>query len=163
MPKTGWTKKHKHTIFRYSGENSYVANHPLQQIEIDLIDMTSKASDNNGYRYAFVGVDIFSKYGWAMPIKTKQPHDVLAGLKDVSNNIGIPEILYSDSEGSFNSIEFIRFINSKLIKHIFTNSHAHFIEAFNKTVKQQIYARSEAKGEDLDKWLLELFYVIKTI
>ena len=52
---------HKQTKFKYSGENSYVANHPLQQIEIDLIDMTSKASENDGYRYAVSGVDIFFK------------------------------------------------------------------------------------------------------
>ena len=75
--------------------------------------MTNKASENDGYRYAVSGVDIFSKYGWAMPTKTKQPNDVLNGLKDVLNNIGIPETLYSDSEGSFNSKEFIKFINSK--------------------------------------------------
>ena len=48
-----------------------------------------------------------------MPIKTKQPHDVLTGLKEVLDKIGIPEILYSDSEGSFNSTVFVRFINSK--------------------------------------------------
>ena len=58
-----YKQKHKQTKFKYSGENSYVANRPLQQIEIDLIDMTSKASDNNGYRYAVSGVDVFSKYG----------------------------------------------------------------------------------------------------
>ena len=115
--------------------------------------MTQKASDNVGYRYAVTGVDIFSKYGWAMPIKTKQPHDVLTGLKEVLDNIGIPETLYSDSEGSFNSLEFIKFINSKRIKHIFTNSHAHFIEAFNKNIKQHIFTRLEAKNEDIDKWL----------
>ena len=106
-------------------------------------------------------VDTFLKHGWAIPVKTKQPNDVLSGLKDVSNNIGIPETLYSDSEGSFNSKEFIRFINSKSIKHIFTNSHAHFIEAFNKTIKQQIHTRLEAKNEDIDKWALELFHVIR--
>ena len=149
-----YTQQHKQTKFKYSGENSYVANRPLQQIEIDLIDMTSKASENDGYRYAVSGVDIFSKYGWAMPIKTKQPHDVLIGLKEVLDKIGIPEILYSDSEGSFNSTVFVRFINSKKIKHIFTNSHAHFIEAFNKTIKQHIHTRLEAKGEDIDKLTL---------
>ena len=124
--------------------------------------MTSKASENEGYRYAVSGIDIFSKDGWAMPIKTKQPHDVLIGLKEILDKIGIPEILYSDSEGSFNSNEFVRFINSKKIKHIFTNSHAHFIEAFNKTIKQQIHTRLEAKDEDVDKWTLELFNVIRT-
>ena len=156
-----YKQKHKQTKFKYSGENSYVANRPLQQIEIDLIDMTKIASDNDGYRYAVTGVDIFSKYGWAMPIKTKQPHDVLIGLKEVLDKIGIPEILYSDSEGSFNSTEFVKFINSKTIKHIFTNSHAHFVEAFNKTIKQQIYTRLEAKSDDTDKWTLELLHVLR--
>ena len=156
-----YKQKHKQTKFKYSGENSYVANRPLQQIEIDLIDMTKIASENDGYRYAVTGVDIFSKYGWAMPIKTKQPHDVLIGLKEVLDKIGIPEILYSDSEGSFNSTEFVRFINSKQIKHIFTNSHAHFVEAFNKTIKQQIYTRLEAKSDDTDKWTLELLHVLR--
>ena len=148
-----YKQKHKQTKFKYSGENSYVANRPLQQIEIDLIDMTKIASENDGYRYAVTGVDIFSKYGWAMPIKTKQPHDALIGLKEVLDKIGIPEILYSDSEGSFNSTEFVKFINSKKNKHIFTNSHAHVVEAFNKTIKQQIYTRLEAKSDDTDKCL----------
>ena len=35
------------------------------------------------------------------------------------------------------------------------------IEAFNTTIKQQIFTRLEAKGEDIDKWALELFYVIR--
>ena len=54
-----------------------------QHIEIYIINVTKIASENDGYRYAVTGVDIFSKYGWAMPIKTKQPHDVLIGLKEV--------------------------------------------------------------------------------
>ena len=69
--------------------------------------------------------------------------------------------MYSDSEGSFNSTEFVKFINSKQIKHIFTNSHAHFVEAFNKTIKQQIYTRLEAKSDDTDKWTLELLHVLR--
>ena len=55
-----YKQKHKQPKFKYSGENSYVANRPLQQIEIDLIDMTKIASENDGYRYAVTGVDIFS-------------------------------------------------------------------------------------------------------
>ena len=76
----------------------------MQQIEIDPIEMTSEANEHDGY--AVSAFDIFSKYGWAMPIKTKQPHDVVAGF-------GVPEILYSDVEGSFNSIGFAKFIKGK--------------------------------------------------
>ena len=60
-------------------------------------------------------------------------------LKELLNNTGIPEILYRDSEGSFHSTGFANFINSKHIKHVFTNSHAHFVEAFNKTIKMGIH------------------------
>ena len=55
----------------------------------------------------------------------------------------------------------MKFINSKQNKHIFTNSHAHFVEAFNKTIKQQIYTRLEAKSDDTDKWTLELLHVLR--
>ena len=54
-------QKHKQTKCNYSSENSYAAKRPLQQIEIDLIDMTSKASETDGYRYAVSGADIFQK------------------------------------------------------------------------------------------------------
>ena len=54
-----YKQKHKQTKLRYSGENSYVAYRPLQQIEIDLIAMTKIASDNDGYRYAVTGIYIY--------------------------------------------------------------------------------------------------------
>ena len=45
----------------YKGFNSYVANDILEHIQIDLADFTKSAEVNNGYRYAFVAIDIFSK------------------------------------------------------------------------------------------------------
>ena len=46
-----YKQKHKQTKFKHSGENSYVANRPLQQIEIDVIDMTSNVEylSSEGY------------------------------------------------------------------------------------------------------------------
>ena len=55
----------------YRGFNSYVAHEPLQEIQIDLADFTKSAEANNGFRYAFVAVDVFSKYMWAVPCKDK--------------------------------------------------------------------------------------------
>ena len=31
---------------------------------------------NKGYNYIFTNIDIFSKYAWAFPIKTKKIQDV---------------------------------------------------------------------------------------
>ena len=37
----------------YKGFNSYVANDVLEEIQIDLADVTKSAEINNGFRYAF--------------------------------------------------------------------------------------------------------------
>ena len=99
---------HKQTQFKYSGNNSFVSPHPLFEIEVDLIDLTSKAHENNGYRYCMVGIDNFTKYAWGVPIKTKKPVDVVKAMEEILTKIGIPKQLYSDQEGSFSNVEFIR-------------------------------------------------------
>ena len=65
-------QQHRQTQFQYSGNNSFVSPHPLFEIEVDLIDLASKAQENDGYRYCMVGIDNFTKYAWGVPIKTKK-------------------------------------------------------------------------------------------
>ena len=65
--------QHRQTQFKYSGYNSFVSPHPLFEIEVDLIDLTSKVEENDGYRFCMVGIDNFTKYAWGVPIKTKTP------------------------------------------------------------------------------------------
>ena len=46
----------------YRGFNSYVAPNALHEIQIDLAVFTDSSKDNNGYKYLFVAIDVFSKY-----------------------------------------------------------------------------------------------------
>ena len=39
---------------------------------VDLVDMIMYSKINKGYNYIFTNIDIFSKYAWAFPIKTKK-------------------------------------------------------------------------------------------
>ena len=128
-------QQHKQTQFKYKGYNSFVSPHPLFDIEVDLIDLTSKAEDNDGFRYCMVGIDNFTKYAWGVPIKTKKPVDVVKAMDDLLRKIGIPKQVYSDQEGSFNNVEFIRLLNKHKIKHIMVVDGAHTIERFNRTLK----------------------------
>ena len=64
--------QHRQTQFKYSGYNSFVSPHPLFEIEVDLIDLTSKAEENDGCRHCMVGIDNFTKYAWGVPINTKK-------------------------------------------------------------------------------------------
>ena len=76
-------QKHKQTQFRYRGSNSFVSPHPLFEIEVDLIDLTSKAKENDGYRFCMVGIDNFTKYAWGVPIKSKTPSDVVSSMEEI--------------------------------------------------------------------------------
>lgn len=40
-------------------------------LQVDLADMVAVKKENDGYQYLFVGIDIFSKFVYCIPIKTK--------------------------------------------------------------------------------------------
>ena len=137
----------------YRGFNSYVAKEPLQEIQIDLAVFTDSAPDNNGYKYAFVAVDIFSKMLWAVPIKDKKPEESIRAMKEVLDKIGVPETIYHDNEGSWSSTEFIRLINSHKIKQIITSTPPPFAERAIQTIKNMIHQRLEGLEVSKEKWI----------
>ena len=146
-------QQHRQIRFKYKGSNSFVSPHALFEIEADLIDMTKKAEENDGYRYALVAIDNFTKFAHAVPIKSKQPHDVTTAFNEVLNKIGVPKQLYSDREGAFESKEFIRLLNQHSINHIISNTGAHSIERFNRTLKHNTMLRLDAMNLDRFKWV----------
>ena len=38
----------------------------------DLVDMVKYSRMNKGYKYIFTNIDIFSKYAWSFPVKSKK-------------------------------------------------------------------------------------------
>ena len=87
----------------YRGFNSYVAHEPLQEIQVDIADFTRSVKENEGYRYCFVVVDVFTKFCHAVPIKDKKPNESLRAMTEVVNTIGVMKQIYHDNEGSWNS------------------------------------------------------------
>ena len=75
-----WLEKQKGRQTKpYKGFNSYVADGPLEGVQVDLADFTRSASGNDGYRYCLVVVDVFAKMLWGVPIKNQR--NVLELLK----------------------------------------------------------------------------------
>ena len=143
----------KQTQFRYKGYNSFTVNEFLEQIQLDIADFTNKAKENEGYRYALVGVDVFTRYGWAVKMKTKTPLDLIVAFKEIMRVIGKPVSIFSDMEGGMLSTEFIKVLNENKIKQITTLNHAPYAEVFIRTLKQMIHARLEGEGHDIDRWI----------
>ena len=147
---------HRQTQFKYKGFNSFVSQHPLFELEVDLIDLTKKAKENNGFRYCLVAIDNFTKFAWGVAMKTKKPNDIINAFKEILEKIGIPKQIYTDEEGAFYSTKFVILLNEKKIKHITSISGAHVVERFNRTLKEKIQTRLDAMGLDRDKWLEQL-------
>jgi len=127
------TLPQKQLKFQYKGYNSFTVNNFLDQLQLDIADFTQHATLNDGYRYALVGVDVFSRYSWAVPIRTKQPADVLNAFKEIIRVIGKPKSIFSDMEGSIMSNEFKRFLNGNDIEQKTTLNHAPYAEVFIRT------------------------------
>ena len=49
-----------------------VINHIDEIHSCDLVDMVKYSRMNKGYKYIFTNIDIFSKYAWTFPIKSKK-------------------------------------------------------------------------------------------
>ena len=48
-----------------------IVNHIDEIHSCDLVDMVKYSRMNKGYKYIFTNIDIFSKYAWSFPIKSK--------------------------------------------------------------------------------------------
>ena len=143
------------------GFNSYVAHDPLQEIQVDIADFTASSALNNGFRYLFVAIDIFTKFCHAVPIKDKQPTESVRAMKEVLSVIGKPKVLYHDFEGSWNSKDFIRLLNQNDIKQIITSSPPPFAERMVQTIKNMIFTRLEGLEIDKQEWINLLPSILK--
>ena len=145
----------------YRGFNSYVADKPLAELQIDIADFTASGALNDGFRYLLVAVDIFSKHCHAVPIKDKQPPESVRAMKEILKVIGVPEILYHDNEGSWNSGDFIQLLNQNDIKQIITSTPPPFAERMIQTLKLMIHTRLGGLEIDKQHWINLLPSVLK--
>lgn len=56
--------------------------------QIDLIEFIPYAHENNGYKYALVIIDVFSKFAWTVALKNKTGVETARALESVIRKIG---------------------------------------------------------------------------
>lgn len=74
----------------------------------DLVEMIPYAGQNSGMKYILTTIDVFSKYAWVVPLKSKTSANVTIAFKSILKNNRCPSNLQTDN-GNFkcSSIEFI--------------------------------------------------------
>ena len=103
----------------------------------DLVDMVNYSRMNKGYKYIFTNIDIFSKYAYAFPIKSKQIQDIKPCFQKIFKERK-PSYIWSDKESAFFSKEMLKFFEDNNVKiyYTFSNLKAVFIERFNRSLRE---------------------------
>ena len=77
-------KQESQQLKRKNFYNSYVADHKLQQIHADIADFR-QGSDDIEFKYAFIAIDIFTRFIVGCPMKGKTAEDCKQALEFVIN------------------------------------------------------------------------------
>ena len=152
------SREDKQINFKYKKYNSFISPGANFEYEVDLMDIGTNVTE---YRYGFVAVDGFSKMASVIPIENKQTDEIIRALKHIFEKLGgKPKQLYSDEEGAFNSAKYQKFLNDNNIKHIQTTTHAHTVERWIGTFRQNLQRRLDALNQDKSQWIKHVDNII---
>ena len=114
-----------------------IVNHIDEIHSCDLVDMQKYSRVNKGYKYIFTNIDIFSKYAWSFPLKTKTIKEIKSCFQKIFNERK-PKYIWSDQESSFFSKEMQQFFKDNNVKIYYTHSDlkAVIIERFNRSLRE---------------------------
>ena len=126
----------KPIIHKFKKKNTIV-NYMDHIHSADLVDMKMHSKINKGYNYIFTNIDIFSKYAWAFPIKSKKIQDVKLCFQKIFKERN-PKYIWSDKESAFFSKEMLKYFEDNNVTIYYTNSHlkAVNIERFNRRLRE---------------------------
>ena len=68
----------------------------------DLMDMQAFSKFNRGIKYLLAVVNVFSKYGWLIPLKDKTGKSVASALKTIFKKRKKEKIWVNKSKGFYN-------------------------------------------------------------
>ncbi|RWS27454.1 hypothetical protein B4U80_07983 [Leptotrombidium deliense] len=146
-----------------SGELTYTLHKPVrrnfkrnkiivqridEQWQADLVDMQEFHSQNDGFKYILTVVDCFSKYAWAVALKTKSAVNVAKAFETILLHRQ-PFYIQTDNGKEFLNKEFKKLITKKSILH-FTSKNEKIkcavVERFNRTLKTKMFKYFTSKG-----------------
>lgn len=134
--------------------NPFYVRYKRHQAQADLMDLQKLAPENNGVKYLLAVIDIFTRYAWIVPLKTKSAKDVNEAffkhvLKDMKK---APAQLATDEGKEFINNDFLKLMKQHNIKRIVLNNKAPHVERFNRTFLN-ILNRYRASRENTKRYI----------
>ena len=115
----------------------------------DLIEMTQYSKWNKGIKYLLTVIDVFSKYGWIVPLKDKKTESVSLAFDEIfKKSKRKPEKLWTDKASEFVSKHFKEFLkkNNITLYHTENEEKSSIAERWNKTMKNKMWRMFSANN-----------------
>ena len=120
----------------------------------DLVIMPPEFQGRNGkYKYILTVIDLYTKYAWAIPLKTKTGEDVKNGfVKILKESKRKPKKLWCDKGKEFYNSIMNNFLEKHNVKIYSVESEfkAGVVERFNRTLKEKMWKQFTIQGNQ--KW-----------
>lgn len=114
--------------------------------EADLIDVSNLKSANDGHTFLLAVIDVFSKYAFVSPLKSKAAGVIVRAFKNIIDNSTTkrqPKVLQSDKGKEFKNKYLREFLKSRGIRQQFPQTHskhkAAVVERFNRTFQTLLH------------------------
>ena len=148
--------RQKDVIKFLQGESTYTLNRAVtnkfprnrvivegleSQWDIDLADMNLLTANNDGNKYFLLAIDVFSRYIWVRPLKTKYAKDVIVCLESILMEGRQPQSIRTDGGKEFQNRQVKAFLSGRDV-HLFSTyneTQANYAERAIKTVKSKLY------------------------
>lgn len=120
-----------------------------ETLQIDLAEMSQHFKENKNFKYILVAIDIFSKFVWTKPLKSKTATEVTNAMHSILSNIPPVKNIQSDAGKEFFNSHFRDLMNKYGINHYTTYSKTKcsICERVIRTLKTKIYKRFHIRGE----------------
>jgi len=153
---------HKQPVRTFSRRKVVVAgmNH---QWQADLMDLSSPWRINKGYRYVLIVIDVFSKFVYARPLKSKRAPEILKAFQSIVSDSNVtPYRIQSDKGSEFINKHMKAWCSAQGIK-LFTSeddiTKSQMAERVIRTIKKKILRQFVYR--DNKKWVDVLDSLIK--
>ena len=102
----------------------------------DLDDMSRYSRSKCGYKYLLTVIDVFSKYGWIVPSKTKTGKEVATAFQELFTDNAPPSRLWTDKGTEFYNQQVKRVLTTNYVTlYSEDEEKSSVVERWNRTMK----------------------------
>ena len=127
----------------------------------DLVEMQQFSKWNKGYRYLLMVPDLFSKYGWIVPLKDKKEETVTEAFKTIFKEGRKPQYLWTDKGKEYYNKNMRELLEKNDITLYSTENEekSSVCERWNRTIKTKMWKQFTVQGNTqyLDIKILEQY------